>query len=113
MFIDIGAKNEAESCARGAGRPYEYQEFGRRMAKGKAFDDRVGCSLLVDLLSGDPPFPLFGVFTVQEEIGLRGARIAAYDVVSRLGPVLRAPCADIPGAEDTPVDAAGARPAIP
>jgi len=106
LFIDIGASSneEAEKLVRPgmyAAFATEYQEFGRRMAKGKAFDDRVGCSLLVDLLSGDPPFPLFGVFTVQEEIGLRGARIAAYDVAPDLALVLEGTtCADIPGAEE-------------
>src|SRR5690606_21976616 len=59
------------------------------------------CSLLVDLLSVDAPFPMFGVFTVQEEIGLRGARIAAYDVAPDMAIVLEGTtCADIPGAEE-------------
>lgn len=106
LFIDIGAsgKEEAEKLVRpGAYVTFdtEYAEFGDGMAKGKAFDDRVGCSLLVDLLANDVPYPLFGVFTVQEEIGLRGARIAAYDVAPDLAIVLEGTtCADIPGAED-------------
>lgn len=106
LFIDIGAssKEEAEKLVRpGTYVTFDtdYSEFGDGMAKGKAFDDRVGCSLLVDLLSVDAPFPMFGVFTVQEEIGLRGARIAAYDVAPDMAIVLEGTtCADIPGAEE-------------
>ena len=52
-----------------------------RVAKGKAFDDRAGCAVLAELLKGNAyPFDLYGVFTVQEEVGLRGARVAAYAV---------------------------------
>ena len=49
----------------------------------------------------DLPFPVFGVFTVQEEIGLRGAGVAAYDVAPDLAIVLEGTtCADIPGADE-------------
>ena len=53
-------------------------EIGDRMLRGKSFDDRVGCSLLIDVLQGDPyPVDVLAAFTVQEEIGLRGAKVAA------------------------------------
>ena len=46
------------------------------MLRGKAFDDRAGCSLLVDVLRGGPyPVEVLAAFTVQEEIGLRGAQV--------------------------------------
>ncbi len=48
------------------------------MLRGKAFDDRAGCSLLIDLLQADPyPVDVLAAFTVQEEVGLRGAKVAA------------------------------------
>ncbi len=46
---------------------------------GKAFDDRAGCAMLAELLRGERMrHTLHAVFTVQEEVGLRGARVAAY-----------------------------------
>jgi len=105
LAIDIGAgsKEEAERLVRpGAYAVFDtsFGEVGRGLVKGKAFDDRAGCALLVDLLALDFPFPVYGVFTVQEEIGLRGARVAAYDVAPDLALVLEGTtCADIPGAE--------------
>lgn len=55
-----------------------YAEMSPKILRGKAFDDRVGCSLLVDVLQGGPyPVDVLAAFTVQEEIGLRGAKVAA------------------------------------
>ena len=56
-----------------------YEQYGR-LLKGKAFDDRVGCYMLAQLLKEEYPCELVGAFTVQEEIGLRGAGVAAYTV---------------------------------
>ena len=54
-----------------------YMEIGTAMLRGRAFDNRAGCSLLVDLLQDDPyPVDILAAFTVQEEIGLRGAQVA-------------------------------------
>jgi len=46
--------------------------------KAKALDDRVGCALAIRLLQEDLSFPLIAAFTVQEEVGLRGAGVATY-----------------------------------
>ena len=46
--------------------------------QGKAFDDRAGCAILAELLKERFPFDLVAAFTVQEEVGLRGARVAAW-----------------------------------
>ena len=87
MTLDIGATS-AEAAGKLVKRG-DYAVFDTefellcdgQVAKGKAFDDRAGCAVLVELLRGDPyPFDLYGVFTVQEEVGLRGARVAAYAV---------------------------------
>src|SRR5690606_36334502 len=75
--------------------------FGDGLFKGKALDNRVGCALLVEALGMDCPFPLWGAFTVQEEVGLRGARVAAYHLQPDLALVLEGTtCADTPGTEE-------------
>lgn len=85
LRIDIGAtsKDEAAGKARPGARVAFDSRFmevgeGGRLLRGKAFDDRGGCSLLIDLLQGGPyPVGIHAAFTVQEEIGLRGAQVAA------------------------------------
>jgi len=85
LRIDIGASDKA-----GAGKvkrgdrvvfDSQFMEIGDTMLRGKAFDDRVGCSILVDVLqSGTYEADIYAVFTVQEEIGLRGAQVAAQKI---------------------------------
>ena len=85
LAVDIGAKDEKEAKkAAPLGTPIafatQFRPLGATWA-GKAFDDRAGCALLIQLLQGDRyPFDLYGAFTVQEEVGLRGAQVAAYTV---------------------------------
>lgn len=76
----------------------------RGLVKGKAFDNRAGCAVLLELLKGDYPVDLEAVFTVQEEIGLRGARVAAYAANPDLAFVLECTAADDlpPLEEDAP-----------
>lgn len=86
LFIDIGAKDKEDAlkairlgdvCVFAT----EYEEMGFGCAKAKSFDDRVGCAVLVETLQQQSfEFPLYGVFTVQEEIHLRGATAAAYRI---------------------------------
>ena len=84
LAIDIGATSEAEAGKLTHVGDYAtfdtaYEELGG-IVKGKSFDDRAGCAVLMELLKEDFPFDLYAVFTVQEEVGLRGARVAAYAV---------------------------------
>ena len=53
-------------------------EFGDGLLKAKAIDDRLGCAVLLTLLKNQPPIDTWFVFTVQEEVGLRGAATAAF-----------------------------------
>lgn len=86
ISIDIGAKDKEEAerlCPPGCYATFEseYVEFGDGFVKAKAIDDRAGCMILLDILresnyEGD----ITCVFTVQEEVGLRGAKIAARKV---------------------------------
>ena len=86
IFIDIGAKSKDEAeklCPPGSYATFEseYREFGDGFVKAKALDDRAGCMILLDILKeSDYPGDITCVFTVQEEVGLRGARIAARKV---------------------------------
>jgi putative aminopeptidase FrvX len=88
LSIDVGASGKAEAekaAARGetamfatAFRQIPGGTGSRRIVQGKALDDRVGCAILVELLSERFPFDFVAAFTVQEEIGLRGAQVAAW-----------------------------------
>ena len=118
MFIDVGAssKDEAQKVAK-VGDPVvfatKFVQSGD-ILRGKAFDDRVGCGMLVELLKRDYSFSLHGVFTVQEELGLRGARIAAYALNPDFGFALEGTTAgDMPSKRDvSPSTNMGAGPAI-
>ncbi len=82
LRLDIGATTREQASAKikvgdHATFNTSYREQGR-IAIGKALDDRIGCAILVDLVQGDPlPYDVHVAFTVQEEIGLRGAKVAA------------------------------------
>jgi len=79
LRIDTGStdKNAAQAGDRIAFDSF-YAQMSEKIVRGKAFDDRVGCSILIDILQNGPyPVTVVGAFTVQEEIGLRGAQIAA------------------------------------
>lgn len=89
MFIDIGAESKEEAEEKfgvALGDPIvPYSEFVQ-MANpdyymAKALDNRLGTALMVDILKDfkNQPHPnvLYGVGTVQEEVGLRGAQTAA------------------------------------
>ncbi|MCD6284300.1 MAG: M42 family peptidase [Anaerolineae bacterium] len=99
LAVDIGAKSkdEAERLAPlGTSIVFatRFQTIGDSCL-GKAFDDRAGCAILIDLLLGGRfPFDVYGVFTVQEEVGLRGARVAAYTVEPDFGITVEGTLAD-------------------
>ena len=119
LVIDIGAssKEEAEKLVKlgqVAAFATRYRRAGRT-ATGKAFDDRAGCAVLVELLRGQRfPFELQGVFTVQEEVGLRGAQVAASAVGPDCAFVLGGTiCDDLPKEQDvSPTTELGKGPAI-
>jgi tetrahedral aminopeptidase len=119
MFIDIGAKDRSEAEA--LVKLGDYAVFATRYAslgataKGKALDDRAGCAILAELLSGEPySCEIVGVFTVQEEVGLRGAQVAAYAVEPDFALVLEGTvCDDSPKKLDiSPTTRLRAGPAI-
>ena len=119
MRIDIGAKKKADAVKRvevgdRATFATKYEETGTT-AIGKAFDDRAGCAVLIELLRAEPyPFDLHASFTVQEEVGLRGASVAAYAVQPDVALVLECtPAYDLPNERDvSPNVALGRGPSI-
>lgn len=75
----------------------EFDSFGDNLIKGKAFDNRLGCALLVELLKEKYNCDLYASFSVQEEIGERGAFVSAYYVKPDIGIVLEGTiCSDFP-----------------
>lgn len=86
MFIDIGAtsREEAEELVN-VGDPIiiqqEFEELRNGLVKGKALDDRVGCAVLMEVLKRvESKATIYGVGTVQEEVGLKGAKTSAFSI---------------------------------
>mgnify|MGYP000854053903 CR=1 FL=1 len=92
LYIDIGAKNKEE--AEKVVKPGDFVSFDTKaeiwgnVFKGKALDNRAGCAALLELLSRKHDCGFTAVFTVQEEIGMRGAKVAAYRVNPRIALVI-------------------------
>lgn len=105
LTIDIGArsKEEAERYVQVG----DYVSFdssfiplGEGYFRGKAFDDRAGCAVLLELLMDRDVPPFDAVFTVQEEVGSRGALVAAYHLQPQRALVLEGTvAADTPGTD--------------
>lgn len=89
FYLDVGATSK-EDCPVGVGdvacflRPF--QNGGDRLIA-KAFDDRIGCAVQIGVMRQltDTPHQVSFVFTVQEELGLRGAQTSAYGLDPDLG----------------------------
>ncbi len=102
LYVDIGAEDKAEagklvSLADRVHFASEFTVFGDGFVKGKAIDDRFGCAVMIELIKSELPYDCVFTFVVQEEVGLRGARPAAYTVDPDFALVLEATtAADIP-----------------
>ncbi len=108
MFIDIGvsSKEEAEQLGVSVGNMVTpYSEFetlaNEKYMTAKAFDNRYGCALAIDVLNAlkdeSIDINLYSGATVQEEVGLRGAKVAAQTIQPDL-----AIAVDVAVAFDTP-----------
>jgi len=106
LYIDIGSNSKSDTEKLVNIGDYvtfksEYVEFGDNMIKAKALDDRVGCSAILELLSMKLDIDFYGVFTVMEEVGCRGAYTAAYALEPDYSIVLEGTvCADMPEVEE-------------
>ncbi|MBQ8925818.1 MAG: M42 family peptidase, partial [Clostridia bacterium] len=105
LCIDIGAKDREEAekyVALGSYAVYrsDYVEFGDSLVKMKALDDRFGCALMMDLIRSDLEYDTTFVFTVQEEVGARGAAAGAFTTTPDIAVILETTTAgDICGVE--------------
>jgi endoglucanase len=108
MFIDVGASSQQEAIDMGIriGDPltihYPFTELCTGYVTGKAFDDRAGCAVMIEtvrrLAERDLKANLVLSFVVGEEVGLRGARTAAYQIDPDLALALEGTIgADMPG----------------
>ncbi|KGA97818.1 peptidase M28 [Alkalihalobacillus alcalophilus ATCC 27647 = CGMCC 1.3604] len=91
MFIDIGATSKEEAMEFGV-RPGDSVvpvcEFtvmkNEKFLMAKAWDNRIGCAIAIDVLKNlkdeSHPNVVYGVGTIQEEIGLRGAKTSANQI---------------------------------
>lgn len=112
LFVDVGASSEKELQKKfririgdGVIPDGSFNAIkNNRIISGKAFDDRVGCALMIDVLkklkSKRHPNTVFGVGTVQEEVGLKGATTSANMIKPDVAFVLEVGLAgDTPGAK--------------
>jgi endoglucanase len=90
LFIDFGAAGQADcpvkvGDAAGFFRPME--EIGEQRVTAKSLDDRIGVAILIEVMRrlNSTPHEVVFVFSVQEEVGLRGAGTAAFGVEAEIG----------------------------
>ncbi|MEA3309986.1 MAG: M42 family metallopeptidase [Chloroflexota bacterium] len=101
LYIDVGAASKDDAPV-SVGAPAAFVrplvQQGTRLIS-KTLDDRIGCYILLELLQQvqDSPHDLYLLFSTQEEVGLRGARTAAFSINPDL-----AIAVDVTGTGDTP-----------
>lgn len=106
LYIDIGAKDQEDAEKKVKIGDYacfdtEFEIFGENIVKGKALDDRIGCFVVAELLKRNYEVEICGAFTVQEEIGLRGSGVAAYQLKPDVAIVVEGTFAsDVPGTKE-------------
>jgi putative aminopeptidase FrvX len=101
VYIDVGASSRDEAQDRlgqAASFTRPFADLGQRIVA-KALDDRIGCAVLIQTLRQleNSPHDVYFVFSVQEEVGLRGARTSAFGLEPEVGIAV-----DITVAADTP-----------
>ncbi|MGB9777802.1 MAG: M42 family metallopeptidase [Candidatus Bathyarchaeales archaeon] len=109
LFIDIGAENEEQAKKMGVkigdpvGFDIKFAKVGKDIVIGKAFDDRVGCAVMIETMKSlrKTECTVYAVGTVQEEVGLRGATTAAFGIYPDIGIALDVTVAgDVPGVRE-------------
>ncbi len=111
MFVDIGAENKDDVKKMGIeiGNAVtidrEVVKMGNRVT-GKAFDDRIGVAVMIECLKKvETSSTVYAVATVQEEVGLKGARVSAFSLNPDVALAIDvAPATDFPGGETANVE---------
>ena len=123
LFIDIGvtSREEAEKLGVGIGSVAVIERDMARLGNGdivtaRAFDDKVGLAVMIETMKAlaDTEVSVYAVATVQEEVGLKGARVAAHAISPHIGIALDVTVAsDVHGVpEEQQIAKVGAGPAI-
>lgn len=106
LWIDIGAKDKEDVASLvEIGDPavldYSFVELRNDLVVSRGFDDRVGAFLVLEaarlVAAMNPKASVYAVATVQEEVGLRGARTSAFGIDPQVGIAV-----DVGFATDTP-----------
>ena len=106
LYIDIGAKDKEEAQEHVKIGDYAsfdtcFEELSDDTFKAKAIDDRVGCAILMELIKKPIKYDTYFCFTTQEEVGLRGARVAAHRIMPDIALVIESTtCNDVYGCEE-------------
>ena len=107
LILDIGTKSLQETLdlhvLPGTSVCYhsEWTALGGNRVASKAIDDRFGCAAMLKMLEGDIAYDTWFAFFVQEEIGLRGSKTAAYAVSPQFALILETTtAADLDGVKD-------------
>ncbi len=101
LYIDIGTESKEETEKYVSPGDYinfisPFEPFGNHKVKAKALDNRVGCFMVMELIKMNLPIEITGIFTVQEELGLRGSQVAANNLDADLILVLEGTtCGDL------------------
>lgn len=104
LYIDIGAKDkeEAETLVNVGDRAVMCSEYtvSEGKIRSKALDDRIGCAVLIKLLCEESEYDFYASFSVQEEVGVRGATVSAFSIAPDAAIILEgttaADIADVP-----------------
>ncbi|KEH93215.1 M42 family metallopeptidase [Clostridium massiliodielmoense] len=84
LSIDIGAKSKEEAKKYVSVGDYvsftsEFGKLGNRFIKGKALDSRIPCYILIELLKENYDADIYAIFSVQKQVGSRGAIVSSYN----------------------------------
>lgn len=119
LYIDIGCttREDAEkkvNIGDSGVLDSETEMISDTKIKAKALDDRAGCFALIELLKAPSEYDFYATFTVQEELGCRGAKCATYTVNPDAALILETTtAADISGvAEENKICLVGNGPAV-
>ena len=120
LHVDIGCRSKAEAeklVSLGDTGAFDGHivEFGEGFLRAKAIDDRVGCAVMLALIEEGLPVDCRFAFTVQEEVGCRGAAAAAFRLRPEICLVLEGTtAADLPSQKGSEkVCAPGKGPVLP
>ena len=105
MYIDIGADSKEDALNYASKGDYiafdsKFEKLGKNRVKGKAFDNRAGVAILIELLKQEAEYDYWVSFNSFEEIGLKGAMTSSYYIKPDVALILEGTtCSDVPGTE--------------